>query len=154
MRVNIRRVIQAAVTGWAGMTGLITAARRAGITWTDIIGIEGAFFAEPNSRQARVIGSVVHLGMCVWIAFAYLLGFRATGIRPSWKTGAVGGLIHWLIASLVAGIVTKKHPKRADLALPGFGGTALGRRSVLGFLASHLVFGTLVGWQYGQNDDE
>ncbi|GEM_PF-4144751 len=147
------RVMRAALTGWAGMTGLITAARLLGIVWTDIIGIQGAFFAQANSKRARVIGAVMHLGMCLWIAFAYLLGFNATGVRPSWKTGAFAGVIHWLAATLVGGYVTHNHPRRADLEMPGWGGLALGPHSVLGWLASHLTFGMLVGWQYGRSDE-
>ncbi len=153
MRVSIARVSKAAFVGWAGMTGLITAARLAGLGWTDIIGIEGAFFAEPNSKRARTIGGVIHLGMCLWIAFAYLLGFRATGLRPSWKTGALGGVVHGLIGGLVAAFVTTKHPRRAELEMPGFAGSALGLRTVVGWLASHLLFGSLVGRQYGRDND-
>ena len=153
MRLNLRKVVRAALTGWAGMTGLIMAARLAGLGWTDIIAIEGAFFAEPNSKRARTSGAMVHLGMCLWISGAYLLGFRSTGLRPSWKTGALGGLIHALIGGLVAAFVTTRHPRRADLELPGFAGSALGLRGVVGWLASHLLFGSLVGWQYGRDHD-
>lgn len=152
MRASSRQVIRAALTGWAGMTGLITAARLGNVNWTDIIGIEGAFFAEPNSKRAHMLGSVIHLGMCLWIAWAYLLGFTISGLRPSWKTGAFGGLIHWLIASLVVSVVTTKHPRRADLKMPGFAGSALGPSSVVGWLVSHVLFGILVGWHYGHGD--
>ncbi len=136
MRASSRRVIRAALTGWAGMTGLITAARLGNLNWTDIIGIEGAFFAEPNSKRAYLIGSVIHLGMCLWIALAYLLGFNISGLRPSWKTGALFGMFHWLIASLVASLVTAKHPRRSDLHMPGFAGSALGPRGAVGWLVS------------------
>lgn len=152
MDARSRRVVRAALTGWAGMTGLITVARLPNINWTDIIAIEGAFFAAPNSKRAYVLGSVVHLGVCLWIAFANLLGFNISGLRPSWKTGALGGLFHWLIASLVASFVTAKHPRRARLQMPGFAGLALGARGTIGWLVSHVLFGILLGWQYGRDN--
>src|SRR3712207_6613643 len=99
-QVRVMQVLRAALAGWAGMTGLITLARLTGLGWTDIVGIEGAFFAEPRSRKAFAIGSAIHLGMCLCIAAVYRAGFRLLRWRPSWKTGLLGGLIHWSLASL------------------------------------------------------
>ena len=151
-RVRLMGVLRAALAGWAGMTGLIGLARLGGLNWTDIVGIEGAFFAEPRTRKAFAIGSAIHLGMCLWIAAVYRLGFRLLGWRPSWRTGLLGGLIHWFLASLVAGWVSAHHPRRAELELPGYGGIATGVPTVAGWLISHLVFGVLVGHQYGRHE--
>jgi hypothetical protein len=153
MSVNIPQALRAGVVGWIGMTGLITLGRRRGVAYTDLIGIEGAFFAEPDARWTRTIGRFFHLGMCLWIAFAYALGFKALRLRPSWKTGALASLIHWALASLVVGLVSTRHPRRVLLDMPGYGGVALGRQGALSFLLSHVVYGTLVGWQYGQADE-
>jgi hypothetical protein len=84
------------------------------------------------------------------IGFIYALGFKSLSWRPGWATGARGGLIHWALATVVTGLASKKHPKRKHLAMPGFGGFALGRKSGLGFLVGHVVYGTLFGWQYGR----
>ncbi len=154
MDVNIGAAIRAGLAGWAGITGLITIGRRSGMTRMDITNIEGSLFAEPNSSAARTIGFFTHLGMSLAIAYAYAQGFKLLGLRPSAKTGALGGLIHWVIAVGVTGLATRKHPKRDRLDMPGFGGAALGPQSALGFLLGHLVYGTLVGWQYGQGDEE
>lgn len=150
MNVNMKRVIPAAVAGWAGMTGLVFTGQRMGLTRMNIMEIEGALFAEPGSPEARTIGMVTHLGMSLGIGSAYALGFKALGWRPSWKTGARGGLIHWALATLVTGLMSKKHPKREQLAMPGFGGFALGPKSALGFLVGHVLYGALFGWQYGR----
>ncbi len=152
MSVNIGATIRSGLAGWAGMTGLITVGRRTGMTRMDITNIEGSLFAEPNSTEARTIGFFTHLGMSLAIAFAYAQGFKILGLRPSAKTGALGGLIHWVIAVGITGLATKKHPKRGQLDMPGFGGAALGLRSAVGFLIGHLVYGTLLGWQYGHGD--
>ncbi len=144
------RVIRASLVGWAGMTGVMTLTQLLRIPGTDIIGIEGAYLAKPKSRQAYLIGSAIHLGMCLWIALVYRLGFRVTGLRPGRRTGASGGLIHWLIAGLVAHVVTQTHLRRGQLDMPGFAGTRLGPVSAVGFFVIHLIFGMLVGWQYKQ----
>jgi hypothetical protein len=150
MYVNIKRVIPAAMAGWAGMTGLVFAGQRTGLTRMNIMEIEGALFAEPGSPEARTMGFTAHLGMSLGIGFIYALGFKALGWRPGWTTGARGGLIHWALATIVTGLMSKKHPKRTKLAMPGFGGLALGPRSALGFLVGHVLYGALFGWQYGR----
>ncbi len=152
MDMNIKRVIGAAAAGWAGMTSLVFAGQRAGLTRMNIMEIEGAVFAEPGSRAAKAIGMVTHLGMSLWIGFTYALGFKVFGWRPGWTTGTGGGLIHWALVTVVTGLVSKKHPKREQLAMPGIGGLALGAMSTVGFLVGHLVFGTLFGWRYGRED--
>jgi hypothetical protein len=150
MHVNIKQAIRAAAAGWAGMTGLVFAGQRTGLTRMNIMEIEGALFAEPDSAAAKAIGFVTHLGMSLGIGFIYALGFKSLSWRPGWATGARGGLIHWALATVVTGLASKKHPKRKQLVMPGFGGFALGRKSGLGFLVGHVVYGTLFGWQYGR----
>ncbi len=154
MGIDVGQAIRGALAGWAGMTGLIAVGRRAGLTRMDVMEMEGSLFADPDSTKAEVIGFFTHLGMSLWIGFAYALGFKLTGLRPSPRTGALGGMVHWLIATLVTGVASKKHPKREQLDMPGFGGTALGPRSAIGFLVGHLVYGTLFGWRYGDADGE
>lgn len=150
MDVNIKRVIPPAVAGWAGMTGMVVAGRRMGLTPMDMTEIEGALFAKPGSPESKALGSAAHLGMSLGIGYAYALGFKALGWRAGWMTGARGGLIHWALATVVTGLMSKKHPKRKELAMPGFGGFALGPMSALGFLVGHVLYGALFGWQYGR----
>lgn len=152
--MDVSRAIRSALVGWAGMTGVIFLGRRSNITQMDVINMEGSLFAEPNSATAEVIGFFTHIAMSLWIGLAYALGFRLTGLRPGRRTGLMGGAIHWLIASLAVGVAGRKHPKREQLAMPGFGGLALGPRSAIGFLAGHLMYGLLFGWQYGRSDGE
>lgn len=148
MDVNIGRAVRGALAGWAGMTALVMTGRQVGMTKMSVMEMEGSLFAPPHSTGAKVIGSFTHLGMSLWIGFAYALGFQLTDIRPNWRTGALAGLVHWAIATFVTGVASKKHPKREQLAMPGFGGTALGARSAIGFLVGHIVYGILFGWQY------
>ncbi len=80
----------ATIPSGSGRTGSarharIRAARRRGFNWTDISGIEGGLFAEPNSNQARMTGSCVYLGSCPQIARAYLLDSNRRGQRKYMK---------------------------------------------------------------------
>lgn len=154
MGIHVGQAIRAALAGWAGMTGLIMVGRRAGLTRMDVMEMEGSLFADPGSTRAEVIGFFTHLGMSLWIGFAYAVGFKLSGLPRGSRTGALGGAIHWLIATLVTGLASRKHPKREQLDMPGFGGTALGPGSAIGFLIGHLVYGALFGWRYGDADGE
>lgn len=150
--INSMAALRGALVGWAGMTGMMVVARKAGMTTMSIIEIEGSLVAKPSSTMAKVVGFVAHLGMSIAIGFAYAFGYKLLGWRPNWKTGAAGGLIHWSIATMVTGIVSAEHPKRNQLPMPGFGGIALGPKSAAGFFMGHLVYGTLFGWQYGRGE--
>ncbi len=154
MDVNIGRAMRGALAGWAGMTGMVMAGRQVGMTKMSVMEMEGSLFAPPHSSKVKIIGSFTHLGMSLWIGLAYGLGFKLAGLKPSWRTGALGGLVHWAIATVVTGVASKRHPKREQLAMPGFGGAALGVRSAVGFLVGHIVYGMLFGWQYGQGNQE
>ncbi|HEX6796411.1 MAG TPA: hypothetical protein VF116_01715 [Ktedonobacterales bacterium] len=143
-------VVRGALAGWAGMTTEMMLYRRLGVTQMSIARIEGTFFAPPGTTQAEVIGNAIHLMMSTAIGFAYAAGYRLTGLRPNWKTGLLGGVIHWSIAAPVVLLWSKVHPRRPfGPRMPGFGGFALGAASGLAFLAAHLTYGTIFGWQYG-----
>ncbi len=154
MDLNIVRAIRGAVAGWAGMTGMVLAGRQVGMTKMSVMEMEGSLFAPPHSSKAKIIGAFTHLGMSLWIGLAYALGFKLTGLKPSWRTGVLGGLVHWAIATVVTGVASKRHPKREQLAMPGFGGAALGVRSAVGFLVGHIAHGMLFGWQYGDSPEQ
>lgn len=148
--LNPWAVIQGALAGWAGMTILGQVARRLGLIPTTMIDLEGSFFAPPQSAKAESVGFFTHLGMSLWIAFVYAAGFKLLRLRPDWRSGLFGSLIHWLIASTVVAWWSRTNPHRRQLAVPGFGGFAQGPMGALGFFVAHVVYGTLLGWRYGE----
>ncbi len=152
-KIDIGSGLRGALAAWGAMTGMMALARRAGLTPMSITEIEGAFFAKPHTTEAKTIGFATHLGMSLGIGFAYALGFKLLGLRVNWRSGLLGGALHWLIAAVVVGVVSEKHPKRDRLALPGFAGLALGPPTAVGFLAGHLLFGAVFGWQYGRGEE-
>ncbi len=143
-------VVRAALAGWAGMTAEMIAYRRRGVIQMSIARMEGTFFAPPDTAQAEVIGNAIHVMMSTGIGFLYALGYKLTGLRPNWQTGLLGGVIHWSIAAPVVLLWSRVHPRRPfGPRMPGFGGFALGAASGLAFLAAHLTYGVICGWQYG-----
>ncbi len=143
-------VVGGALAGWAGMTAEMMAYRRLGVTQMSIARMEGTFFAPPGTARAEVIGNAIHIVMSTAIGFAYAAGYKLTGLRPNWKTGLLGGVIHWSIAAPVVLLWSKVHPRRPfGPRMPGFGGFALGAASGLAFLAAHLTYGAIFGWRYG-----
>lgn len=144
-------VVRAALPAWAGMTAEMMLYRRLGVTQMSIARMEGTFFAPPDTTKEAVIGNATHLMMSTAIGFAYAAGYKLTGLRPNWKTGLFGGLIHWSIAAPVVLLGSKVHPRRPfGPRMPGFGGFALGAASGLAFFAAHLTYGAIFGWQYGE----
>lgn len=143
-------VVRGALAGWAGMTAEMMLYRRLGVTQMSIARMEGTFFAPPGTVQAEVLGNAIHAMMSTAIGFAYAAGYKLTGLRPDWKTGLLGGLVHWGIAAPVVLLGSKVHPRRPfGPRMPGFGGFALGTASGVAFLAAHLTYGAIFGWQYG-----
>lgn len=142
-------VVQGGLAGWVGMTALMQVARRLGLSSISMIELEGSFFAPPRSAKAESIGFFTHLGMSLWIAFVYAAGFKVLRLRPGWKAGLFGSVIHWLIAAVVVGWWSKINPYRRQLSVPGFGGFAQGPMGAFGFVVAHAVYGTLFGWRYG-----
>ncbi len=151
MAIDVGRVIRGALVAWVGMTGMMVAGRRAGLTRMDIAAIEGGLVAPPHTTTAKGAGFAMHLLLSLAIGFAYALGFARAGLRPGWRTGLLGGAVHWLLATPATGLLSRWHPRRGQLAMPGFGGTALGPADAAGFLGGHLLFGALFGWQYGRD---
>ncbi len=135
------------------MTSAMALFKRLGISRIHLMDIEGSLIAPANTRQATIRGFFMHLGMSLWIGTVYALGYKVTPLRPGWRSGLAGGIVHWAIASVVTGAVSRIHPKRRSLAMPGFGGIALGLPTALSFLAGHLLYGALFGWAYGESED-
>lgn len=150
--MRVRVAAEASLVAWAGMTGFMALAKRLGVSRMHLMDIEGSMVTTPNSRQASVLGFFMHLGMSVWIGLVYALGYRITPLRPNGRSGLFGGIVHWAIATLVTGLVSRVYPNHQRLAMPGFGGLALGIPTAFSFLFAHLIFGTLFGCAYGEGD--
>jgi hypothetical protein len=110
-----------------------------------------------NRRRAKIYGYLFHFALGLSFAVLYGISFAAIG-RSGVVIGAIVGALHALFTStvLVNVILPVLHrrigtPETAadEIALiepPGFLMLNYGRNTFLVTLASHMVYGAIVGW--------
>jgi hypothetical protein len=144
--------------GFLGTVVLTTALRAAselGLTRMDLPFLLGTAFTADRTR-AKALGYVLHFVFGQCFAFVYYGIFVAIG-HDGWALGAAFGILHGLFAStaLVSVLLPIIHPRMgtsessaADgplLEPPGFMMLNYGRRTPVAILASHAVYGAIVG---------
>jgi hypothetical protein len=148
----------AVVGGLLGTIVLTTALRAAselGLTRIDLPFLLGTAFTEDRIR-AKVVGYALHFVFGVLFALAYYAVFVVVD-RNGILLGAVLGLIHALFAgtALVSILLPAVHPRMGTgfdaagsaplLEPPGFLLVNYGRQTMLAMIASHIVYGAIVG---------
>jgi hypothetical protein len=146
MRVGL--AFLAGVIGGAVMIALLVIARAFG--WTDLnFGmIWGSIFTQHISAGTWVLGFVIHLVVSGLVALIYAAIFEA--IRTSnWGLGLIGGAIHAVIAGfLFAGLPSINTLMPETIANPGAFAANYGAFTVVAFIATHLIYGMIVGGMY------
>lgn len=139
------------------LTTILSGSQALGLTRMNIPYLLGTVFT-PSRDRARVYGVLLHL-LNGWIfSFVYVAAFHATGLF-TWWAGLLIGLVHGAFV-LVVGlpVMPGLHPRMASelqgptaarqLEPPGFMGTNYGLQTPLWSLASHAVFGAMLGALY------
>ncbi len=147
------------VAGFVGTIVLTTAMRAAtqlGLTRMDLSFLLGTIVTE-NRTRAKAWGYTFHFLIGIVFALGYAAVFRVVGYS-TWWLGALFGVVHALFMStvLVNVLLPVVHPRMAtpetaadETALiepPGFLMLNYGRRTVLVTIASHILYGAIVGW--------
>lgn len=124
--------------------------KTAGMTDMDLLDLLGSVVAEPHSPQSKAIGAVIHHINGVILAIGGAYGAVLFGTTLDWVTGAVWGLILWLLALLMMSTIGAVHPAiRARIQDdPGPGATNFGSKTPLSSLMGHLVWGIVLGVLY------
>jgi len=142
--------------GTLALTTIVRVAAEIGFTRLDLAFVLGTIVTR-NRRRALAIGYVFHLGLGIVFAFAYGAVFELIG-TGSWWLGALLGVVHAVfMATVVLNVLLPVvHPLMGtpetaanEFALiepPGFLMLNYGRNTFLVTLASHMVFGAIVGW--------
>jgi hypothetical protein len=148
----------AIVGGLLGTVVLTTALRAAselGLTRIDLPFLLGTAIAEDRIR-AKVVGYALHFVFGVLFALAYYAVFAVVD-RSGIVLGALLGLIHALFVgvALVNILLPAVHPRMGTgfdaagsaplLEPPGFMLVNYGRETPLAMIASHIVYGAIVG---------
>lgn len=155
--MNVRAVM---VWGFAATTILTTIMRGAqalGRTRVDLPLMLG-LMVTPNRDRAKIYGVLIHLVNGWLFAFVYAAFFEQLR-RASWWLDAAVGVVHALFV-LVVGLpsLPGMHPRMAtdargpeptvELEPPGFLAMNYGRQTAIVAIASHLVFGLILGLFY------
>jgi hypothetical protein len=143
------------LVGTIVLTSSLRMAQELGITRMDIPLLLGTAFTANRSR-ASVIGYAIHFVNGLIFAVVYWLIFRAVG-HAGWLFGMGLGAAHALVAGgpLVGVLLPAIHPRMGTpwsdaeetplLEPPGFLLENYGRRTAIGSLAAHLLYGAIVG---------
>jgi len=139
------------------LSTLTAASRGLGLSRMAIPYMLGTMFT-PNRNRAPLVGFVVHL-LNGWIfAFLYVAIFESWG-RAGWALGAGMGFAHALVVLIaLMPLLPGLHPRMASeeqgpeptrsLEPPGFMALNYGRRTPAITLATHVVYGAILGGFY------
>lgn len=144
------------------MSMMMAMARKAGKTKMDIELMEGAFFTG-DPKSAKAIGFFMHLVIMSALLFGtiYALLFAAldVAVADAWWYGALFGLVHGLVAGTAMVMMPLMHPRMGPepvvatagvhLESPGLFAKNYGAMTPAGELASHILYGLILGLVYG-----
>jgi hypothetical protein len=139
------------------LTMLMRGSQALGLTRMDIPFMFGTMFSS-NREHAKLYGFLIHLVNGWVFSLLYALLFEVMGYAEWWLGGA-SGLIHGLFVLMVAlPIIPGLHPRMASeysgpvtlkpLEPPGFMALNYGKRTPIATLASHVLYGTILGLFY------
>jgi hypothetical protein len=143
------------VVGTIVLTTGLRGAQEIGMTRMDIPLLLGTAFT-PNRSRAMAVGYALHFVNGLLFALAYWAIFRAVG-HGGWLFGAALGLVHGAFAggALVSVLLPVVHPRMGTpwsdaeetplLEPPGFLLENYGRRTAVGTLLAHVLYGAIVG---------
>jgi hypothetical protein len=139
------------------MTSMTSASQALGWSRMGLPFIVGTMVT-PNRDRAAFVGFLIHMANGWLFAGVYALAFESLG-RATWWLGGAGGLLHGFVVLLVVlPMLPGLHPRMASerhgptptrqLQPPGFLGLHYGRRTPLVALASHVIYGAILGAFY------
>jgi hypothetical protein len=136
---------------------LMRGSQALGLTRMDLPFMLGTMFT-PHRDRAKLYGVLFHIVNGWVFSLLYVLFFEVIG-QAEWWLGGLAGLVHGLFVLVVAlPIVPGLHPRMASeysgpvtlkpLEPPGFMALNYGKRTPIATLASHVLYGTILGLFY------
>jgi hypothetical protein len=139
--MNIPGAVVAGLVGAVVMSIALAVAPQMGLPKMDFFGMLAALVRVP---RARAVGFVLHVLICVLWAVAYAAVWSVGVLAPNVTTGALLGIVHWLIAGALLGLLTYLWPSGPGFYLRNQGGSM----AFFGGLMAHVVYGLTVGLVY------
>lgn len=146
--------------GFAGtvvLTSILSASQGLGITRMNLPYLLGTMFT-PNRDRAKLLGSMVHFVNGWLFSLVYVAAFHAWN-QTAWWLGALVGLVHaTFVLTVLMAMLPALHPRMANeqhgpsvvrqLEPPGFLALHYGIRTPVSVVASHIIFGAILGSFY------
>ncbi len=139
--MNIPSAIVAGLIGTIVMSIALAVAPQMGLPKMDFVGILAALVGVP---RARAVGFALHALIGMLWALVYAAVWSAGILSANVTTGALFGIVHWLIAGALLGLLTYVRPGGPGFYLRGLGGSV----GFFGGLMAHVVYGLTVGLVY------
>lgn len=145
--MSIFGAIVAGIVGTLSISMVMAMAPKMGMPKMDIVGMLGSMF---NPEGSRGLGWTMHMMMGIIFAILYALGWQALG-GVGIGTGAIFGMVHWLIAGTMMGMMGVMHAgiKAGTVQSPGI--LMFNNGGMMGFmggLVGHAIFGVVVALVY------
>lgn len=126
------------------ITLLMAVARNLGLTSLNIERGFGNLLLGQTGAGPWLLGFVLHLAISAFFALIYAEVFRRLH-RTGPVVGAAFGLVHWLVAGLMAGVLPMLRTMPDTVNTPGFFAVNNGPSGIFLLFALHLLFGAIVG---------
>jgi hypothetical protein len=130
------------------MSLALAGAPRMAMPKIDFVGMLGTLF---SARQNRILGWILHFGFGIAFALLYAAVWSLGIVSPGVTEGLVFGIVHWLIAGFLIGLLPYVHAgiRAGTFTEPGRYLHKLdAQMGFFGGLMSHLIFGLTVGLVY------
>lgn len=123
---------------------------RMGMTRMDLLELLGSIFVSPGTPASKATGLIVHSMNGAVLAIAWAYGAALLDAPANWWTGAVWGVVLWVLALLMLTSMGAVHPaiRRGQVQDPGPAATNFGKLTPVASLLGHLVYGVVLGWLY------
>ena len=144
--------------GTGALTAVLVLCQLGGLTRMDLPMMLGTMVVEHLDR-ARVIGSLMHLGIGQLLALGYAAVFARVG-HAGWRLGVALGLLHAVVAlTVLVPLLPGVHPRMGStrsgptagpgLEPPGLLGLNYGRQTVTVAVGAHVAYGLALGTLLG-----
>lgn len=146
--MNTIGAVMAGLVATGLMSLALSGAPRMAMPKIDFVGLLGTLF---SARQNRGLGWMLHLLLGIVFALLYAVVWSLGIVSPGVTEGLVFGILHWLIAGFLIGLLPYVHAgiragtftepgrylRKLDASMGFFGG-----------LMSHIIYGLTVGLIY------
>jgi hypothetical protein len=124
--------------------------KKMGMTRMDLLDLLGSMFATPGTSASKGLGLIMHLMNGALLAIAWAYGVTLLNLPANWLTGMIWGVVLWLLALMMMTTMGSVHPaiKHGRQEDPGPAATNFGKKTPVGSLMGHLVYGLVLGLLY------